>query len=127
MTHCEGFSTNVWSYRFNERCPDDFWVVPFWWERLLEDPNFVAQVQERWNTLRGGAFADGAILSKIDTYENVLTATKASDKNFDRWDILGIFVPFNDFVGETYKEENDYLKNWISSITSWLDTAINAL
>ncbi|NNE78280.1 MAG: hypothetical protein HKN31_14550, partial [Pricia sp.] len=52
--YCSGGESNVWAYRFNERCPSDFWQVPFWWGRLLEDPEFVSQLQERWNVLRGG-------------------------------------------------------------------------
>ncbi len=52
--YCAGGESNVWAYKFNERCPGDFWTVPFWWERLLEDPAFVLQLQQRWTELRSG-------------------------------------------------------------------------
>ena len=44
--YCEGSNVNVWAYKFNERCPDDFWLIPFWWKRLLEDPSFVMKLKE---------------------------------------------------------------------------------
>ena len=40
--YCDGGSTNVWAYKFNDRCSNDFWLVPFWWERLMQDPTYVA-------------------------------------------------------------------------------------
>lgn len=42
-----GGETKVWAYKFNEGCSNDFWSVPFWWDRLLEDPAFVTRFQER--------------------------------------------------------------------------------
>ena len=49
VNYCGGDLTNVWAYKFNERCSDDQWQIPFWWERLLQDPAFVEQLKQRWN------------------------------------------------------------------------------
>ncbi|NNC69852.1 MAG: hypothetical protein HKN90_03415 [Flavobacteriaceae bacterium] len=125
--YCSGGETNVWSYKFNERCSGDFWLVPFWWERLLEDENFVNQLKDRWNILRAGVFSEGAILNKIDNSIETLSEAGAIDKNFSKWAILGTYVWPNKFVGTNYNEETTYLKNWISSRLTWLDTNINAL
>jgi len=125
--YCGGSDTNSWAYKFNERCPGDYWAVPFWWYRLLEDPAFVSQLQERWNTLRGGAMSDANVLLKIDDYVSHLETADAIDNNFDVWKVLGIYVWPNNFVGNSHSEEETYLKEWIQSRMSWLDQEINQL
>ena len=125
--YCSGGETNVWAYRFNERCPGDFWAVPFWWERLLEDPAFVTLVQERWNSLRGSTLSDATILSKVDAYVKTLNDVGAVKSNFDTWPIFGTYVWPNNFVGNSHNDEIGYLKQWISNRTIWLDDAIGSL
>lgn len=125
--YCGGGATNVWTYKFNERCSIDFWLVPFWWERLLQDPAFVIQLKERWNVLRGGAFSEGSIIAKIDGYKDNLVKAGAIDENFKTWNVLGIYLWPNNFVGNTYDEENNYLKDWTRDRLIWMDGAINEL
>lgn len=125
--YCGGGETNVWAYKFNERCQQDFWLVPFWWDRLLQDPEFVLQLKERWNILRSGAFSEASILAKIDGYNNALQKSGAIEENFNTWEILGIYLWPNNFVGNTYVEESNYLSNWVLDRLTWLDSAINSL
>jgi spore coat protein CotH len=125
--YCSGGETNVWAYKFNERCPGGEWPVPFWWDRFLEDPAFVAKLKNRWSELRGGVLADAAILNKIDTYVTTLTEAQAISSNFKTWGVIGTYVWPNNFIGNSYSEEIDYLKNWVSDRTFWLDDAIGAL
>jgi hypothetical protein len=125
--YCGGGETNVWAYRFNERCSDDFWQIPFWWNRLLEDPVFVDQLKNRWNSLRGSVFSDGFVQAKIDGYIDTLTKAGSIDANFMKWPILGTYVWPNNFVGTSYFEEKNYLKDWISDRLTWLDSNINSL
>jgi hypothetical protein len=125
--YCDGGSTNVWAYQFNERCPNDFWLVPFWWERLLQDPVYVAKLQARWNDLRGSSLSNGAILSKIDSYTTLLNTSAASKNNFIRWPVLGMYVWPNNFVGNSYEEELGYMTNWIEDRLQWMDTEIEGL
>lgn len=125
--YCEGGSTNVWAYKFNERCPEDFWQIPFWWERLMEDPAYVAKLKARWNELRSNTLSNGAILGKIDTYTTTLNQSGAGDTNFGLWPVLGIYVWPNNFVGNTYSEELGYLNSWVAERLSWMDTEIEAL
>ena len=125
--YCSGGDTNVWAYKFNERCSDDYWQIPFWWDKLLQDPEFVSQLKNRWATLRGNAFSEAFILAKIDGYNNALKKAGAIDKNFETWDILGIYLWPNNFVGNTFTEENDYLKDWVRDRLNWMDSAINSL
>ena len=122
--YCGGNATDVWTYQFNQRCSGDFWLVPFWWNRLLEDPNFKAKVKERWQALRADAFAEQAIMGRIDAYVNQLSETNNITNNFARWPVLGAYVWPNDFIGATYEQEVDYLKGFISQRLSWLDAQI---
>jgi len=125
--YCGGGETNVWAYRFNERCSTDIWLVPFWWDRLLQDPAFVQQLKERWTALRGTVFSESAVLSKIDTYADTLEKADAVQSNFDQWPVLGTYIWPNNFIGKSYNEETDYLKGWVSDRTVWLDGAIEGL
>jgi len=125
--YCSGGETNVWAYKFNERCSNDFWQIPFWWQRLLEDPAFVSALKSRWSTLRGSTFSDGNIQSKLDGYIDVMIKAGAIDTNFMKWPILGTYVWPNNFIGASYFEEKNYMKDWLTDRLTWLDSNINAL
>lgn len=125
--YCSGGETNVWAYKFNERCSGDIWLTPFWWERLLQDPAFVMQLKTRWETLRANQFSNTAIFQKIDNYQQTLSSSNSINENFNKWPILDQYIWPNNFVGNTYTEEKDYLINWISGRLSWLDSEISGL
>ena len=63
----------------------------------------------------------------IDDYTNTLKKAGAINENFKTWNILGVYVWPNNFVGNTYDEEINYLKDWVESRLTWLDGAINTL
>lgn len=125
--YCSGGETNVWAYKFNDRCPGDFWFVPFWWDRMLEDPAFVSKLQDRWNTLRGGVLSDATILGKVAANVDTLKDSGAVASNFGTWPIFSSYVWPNNFIGNNYDEEVGYFTQWIQARNSWLDTSINAL
>jgi spore coat protein CotH len=125
--YCEGGAYDVWAYRFNERCSEDYWLVPFWWDRLLQDPSFVAKVKTRWTALRGGVFAEGSIQSKLDGYMNTLDKAGALESNFETWAVLGMYIWPNNYIGESHAFEMGYMKSWIGNRLDWLDQAIGDL
>ena len=125
--YCGGGDTDKWAYRFNERCPGDFWAVPFWWYRLLEDPDFVQKLKDRWSSLRGTVLSEQAILQRIASYESGMEELGAIDRNFSRWGILGQWIWPNNFVGTSYAAERDYLEEWVKDRLGWLDSAISQL
>tara|TARA_R110000868_G_scaffold208458_1_gene457871 strand:- start:146 stop:1522 length:1377 start_codon:yes stop_codon:yes gene_type:complete len=127
VDYCEGAATNVWAYKFNERCSGDYWLIPFWWDRLLEDPAFVQKLQDRWVEVRSTSLSNNAILGKISAYETVLNKSGAIERNFQKWDILSTYVWPNNFIGNTYDAEIEYIESWITARTAWLDQAINNL
>ena len=123
--YCGGERYDVWAYKFNERCSQDFWQIPFWWNRFMEDPNFKYLLQQRWNTLRNYELSEDVILSKIDNYINLFESSGSREANFRRWQILGEYVWPNNFIGGSYPDEINYLKEWISNRLAWLDREID--
>ena len=119
--YCEGSSTSGWAYNFNRVCPDDYWVIPFWWARLREDPAFKNLWHERWAELRDGPLSD----TRLDVVVDSLVAEMggAVDRNFARWPVLGTYVWPNPFIGNDYPGEISYLKGWIDDRMDWLDGA----
>lgn len=119
--YCEGGNTNGWGYNFNSFCPQDFWVIHFWWKRLLQDEAFLQEVQEKWETYRQNELSDENIFGTIDSLTQLMTANQAAERNFRRWPILGEHIWPNNFVGSTYQSEVDYLRDWTERRLSWLD------
>ena len=126
--YCGGERYDVWCFKFNERCLGDYWNVPFWWNRLIEDENFVIKLKERWNQLRTNILSDNNLMTLIeDQYSFLNNETDIINKNFNTWKIFGVYIWPNSFVGNNYYEEIDFLKNWIKNRTQWLDESINNL
>ena len=126
--YCGGERYDVWCFKFNERCLGDYWNVPFWWNRLLEDEKFVDKLKDRWNQLRLNILSDNNILTLIEEqYSFLNNETDIINRNFNKWKIFGIYIWPNSFIGNNYYEEIDFLKNWIKERTKWLDESINNL
>jgi hypothetical protein len=123
--YCAAERYDVWTYRLSDRCPGDFYPVPFWWMRLMQDPAFKEAVKTRFTSLRQGVLSDASIAAKIEQYRELLDSSNNAGYNFSRWPILGEWVWPNFFVGQTYNEEVDYLKEWTLNRTAWLDEQIS--
>ena len=95
-----------------------------WFRRLFEDPDFGQRYVDRWHELRAGVFATTNVLSRIDAFAAYLN--ESQERNFRRWDILGRDVSPNYFVGDNYKEEIDYMKNWASNRLAWIEAQFPA-
>ena len=125
--YCGGELTSGWAFNFNEICPQDGMHVPFWWKRLLEDPEYVSELKERWSFLRANEFSNESIMNTIDNLKLELEKSDATTRNFGKWLILGKYIWPNNFIGNKYSEEIDYLKDWIEKRLSWMDNEINAI
>jgi hypothetical protein len=99
--------------------------APKWWRRLLADSTFVDGLSERWNVLRQDILGEEHILAIVDSFATILN--QAQERNFERWDILGEYVWPNYFIGDTYAEEVDYMKDWIEHRIVWLDDALPSI
>lgn len=120
-TGCEGEKIEGWALDH----PCDPTVIPFWWRRMHQDSTYKAELVARWNELREDPLSDENLIADID--EQVADLGKSVDRNFTRWPILGEHVWPNHFVGDTYQDEIDYLKDWILKRTKWIDENIESL
>lgn len=127
VNYCKGEDVNNWIFKYNDYCPDDFWLVPFWWSKLLNDPYFANKVKSRWQELRQNELSDKLIFGKIDLLISELETSDAINRNFERWPILGQWIWPNSYVGTTYESEINYLKNWLSQRLTWMDSNIPSL
>ena len=107
----------------DSRYPEGWWVkYNPWYERLFQDPYFVAKVKERFEYFNNN---QDLIINKIDSYSEQLKW--AQEENDDKWQTMGVFVWPNPVVFDTYQEEVDNMKSWYSTRMSWLESAIDGL
>lgn len=100
-----------------------FWVKnALWMARMFEDPVFVAKVKERYALLRS---RKDEIIAKINSNANTLQWSALENNN--RWHTLYAYTWPNDAIWGSYRNEVQYMKNWLNQRFSWLDTAIPAL
>jgi hypothetical protein len=92
-----------------------------WWARLMEDPDYERGFITRWRDLRKSSFSDNTFMHFIDSVTTYLG--EETDKNFQKYPVLGQYVWPNYFVGNTYGEEIGYLKRWITERLAWMDSA----
>jgi CotH kinase protein len=120
---CRGSDITGWQWEFNQVCPNDYWLVPFWWSRLWQDPQFRLAAQRRWQQLRQEALSDRALSACINALAQPLSQG-AVQRNFVRWPIMGVPQWPNKFVGRNWEEELTYLQNWLLQRAAWMDKAL---
>jgi hypothetical protein len=113
----------AWNFNFNPATRDDFWLIPFWWQRFQSDHEYLDLLKNRWQTLRSGPYRTETILAFIDSTASVLE--EAQSRNFQRFPILSQYIWPNAYVGGSYSNEIEYLKDWIVARLNWLDQAID--
>jgi len=91
----------------------------WWWDRLLQDPDFIRDIREKWADVREQQFSNEHILGIIDSL--TLYLNEAQQRNFTRWNILTYAVWPNYYTGSSYEEEISYLRTWIVERLEWLD------
>ena len=120
---CLGGSPQGLVLRYNSVCPEDFWLIPFWWDRLAEDPVFAQRVTDRWAELRTDVLSTERIVAQIDSITSLVS--EAQERNFARWPVLGEYVWPNAFIGATYTQQVNHLKNWTTDRLNWLDANLS--
>jgi hypothetical protein len=121
--YCEGSSTNGWAYQFNSICNNDTWLMPFWWERFMQDTAYKASLRCRWKQLRQTTLSNQHINFLIDSINTLLG--EAQQRHFQRWPTLGQYVwPNPTPIPATYADEISTLKQWLTNRVSWIDNNI---
>ena len=111
--------TDIWLY---SKIGDEYGGRMHWWARMMEDLSYRSVFINQWKELRKGAFSTDSVMLFLDNTIEFLG--DAIDLNFTRWPILGKYVWPNYFIGETYDDEVQYLKDWITDRMIWMDANI---
>lgn len=93
-----------------------------WYNKLFQDPSFVKEVQDRWNELYPQIKEIPEFLA-----QQIELLDGAQDRNFERWDILGIYVWPNAVWLGSYEAEVEFFLDFYNRRIEWLDKNINAL
>ncbi|MEP6647669.1 MAG: CotH kinase family protein [Saprospiraceae bacterium] len=115
VNYCNSESLEGWAYNDSGGCGN----TPTWWPRLLQDTFFQNELRCRYNDLRENVLSTSAINHYIDSLSFAFAPVEG--RNYDRWPVLGIYVWPNNFIGQTFQEEVDYMKNWITGRLAWMD------
>jgi hypothetical protein len=118
--YCTSGEPEGFVYNFNSVCPDDFWLVPFWWKKLLRDTYFKKTLQSRWKELRTGKFSTPVIHAYIDSVATELNL-ESQQRNFEKWPVLDTWIWPNLYLANTFQGEVDILKWWVQQRMNWLD------
>ena len=73
----------------------------------------------RWGELRTTLLDTTYLYNYIDSLALILETP--ATRHYQRWPILGNYVWPNNFIGNTFQEEIDYLKLWIEDRIAWMD------
>ena len=116
--YCDANITTGWQYNFDEICNFTS-AIPFWWEKLLDSPSYRNGLKCRWEELRQGPLHTDSLHTFIDSM--VVYLDEARIRNFQKWPIIGVYVNWNGFVGNTYQEDVNFLKTYIANRAAWID------
>jgi len=126
------FSGPVWDYNlawgnvnYGDVEADDGFIYTrggrmFHWRRMMEDPWYANVAWSRWDDLRQNVLSWENIEHIIDSC--VTHMGPAIDRNFEKWQTLGIYVWANIEWPDTYEGEVAMLKNFITERLPWLDS-----
>lgn len=93
-----------------------------YYNRLFLDTAFHAEVKRQWNVLYPHM---PEIVKKIEAY--AVQLDPAQKRNFQKWQILNIYVWPNVVWPGTYQGEVDYLKDFLTRRAAWMNTEINKM
>ena len=108
-----------WLLEYNPEGGDQ---MSFWWELIWQDDYFQNKISERYTELRSTVFSENHIYGMIDSL--VIELGSSVDRNFSKWPILGTYIWPNYYVFDTFDQEINYLKSWISDRLNWMDSQI---
>ena len=113
-----GYMTDIWTYKNNDAGLGT--KMPFWFDRLMSDPQYVNELKIRYSEYRQGRYAD--VPSVIDSLSTLLTAFGAADRDHQAWPRWGEVIYQNYYLdATTYAEEVDYVRNFAIARIAWLD------
>lgn len=112
-----------WMYQLPCTLADTVDYPVFWWRQLMTDSVFVQKVKEHYLYMREHDYSEENITAIIDSLQNMLTCGQAINRNTKVWNIYDTIRGFSR-KGESFDEEVDYLKHWISCRLCFMDMAL---
>lgn len=114
---------------------DPIFPVLSWWRLLVKRPALREAVMARWKELRapGAPFSNANLEQMIDVRVRALTEAGAVERNFTRWDILGVPDRLLYFITDpapwpkTFDGEVEFLRSWLLHRAQWVDEHIDTL
>jgi len=122
--YCGAELTDFWTYQNTYiTATNAYNKVPFWWMRLMEDPEYVKQLKARWTQYRQENYTNRHIEMVIDSMVNMLNAKGAVERNYKAYPIWGksIWPVPNYKTVNTYEKEIANLKRWLNERVAWMD------
>ena len=115
--------TDGWSYLLNDTlyAENNSIMIPFWWHKLNNDPEYTAALKARWAEYRRSNYREDRVMGLIDSMVVELTSGGAVDRNSQAWPRWGVYVWPNNYVSSSYADEIAHLKQWISDRIAWMD------
>ena len=119
--YLEGWKTDGFVYKAmeNDGGKNDYWQVPFWWNKLMQDASFRKALATRWKTVRSSFLNTNTLFATIDSAQVALKDPLI--RNFQKYPLMGKKIWPNYYVGATLSDEVNWLKNWIQGRLVWLD------
>ena len=86
VDYYNGWRTDTWVYNLNKEIyQQDNNLVPFYWQRLQNDPEYIKELKERWKKYREEAYSDAHITQVIDSLTHLLNDYGAQQRNSQAW------------------------------------------
>ena len=119
--YLNGWKTDGFVYKAmeNDGGKNDYWQVPFWWNKLVQDASFRKALATRWKEVRATFLNMNSINATIDSAQVALKDPLT--RNFQKFPLMGKKIWPNYYVGATLSDEVSWLKNWIQGRLVWLD------
>ena len=120
--HNRGYRTDSWVYMNNGFMHiDGDYLIPFWWYKFGKDNNYIAERRARWAEYRENNVRLDRVMATIDSLANEVTCCGAEARNDQARPRWGQWVWPNYYVPNSYQDEIDYIKDWITRRITWMD------
>jgi hypothetical protein len=106
---------NDWVINYNSYVAQDAWMMPFWWNRLLEDPEFRKVLKIRWMNFRSNALSNSRLTQLVENASQYLQSNGAVLRNYEKWNIPG---------ARPYDQAIEDLKSYLVERANWMDSEI---
>ncbi len=118
--YLNGWKTDGFVYNTIENLEkNNYWQVPFWWNKFIQDASFRKALATRWKSVRSSFLNTNTLFATIDSAQVALKDPLI--RNFQKYPLMGKKIWPNYYVGATLSDEVNWLKNWIQGRLVWLD------